>query len=182
MKRGLILSLLVTVGVAVGLAVWFVGLPERSTQIVSSQYNFSVSFPDAPTVTTESNDEGLPKTMWVLKHDHMNWVEYFQVSGTCYHETLDPEKEFPGADQDPVLVLNGLEVVDSKQFQLTALETGRSLPAFSRVTKGIGNDNKGELCLHKSILDGQCMIDAGARADNNYGPASLFIESVKILK
>jgi hypothetical protein len=167
---------------AIILVVWLVGLAEHPAQVVSTQYNFSASFPDSPTVTTATNDEGLPKTTWTLKHDHVNWVEFFQVSATCYHEVLDPEKEFTGADQDPVLVLNGLKVVGSKQFQMTALETGRSLPAYSRETQGIGNDNTGQLFLHKSILDGHCMIDAGARADNNYGPATLFMESVKILK
>jgi hypothetical protein len=119
----------------VGLGVWFVGLPEHPYQLISHDYNFSAAFPDTPEVTHSVNDEGLPKVEWVLKHDHATRVEYFQVSATCYNEVLDPDKEFGGADAVPTLALNGVTVLKSARISVQALETGRDLPAYTRLSK-----------------------------------------------
>lgn len=147
-------------------------------QLISRQYNLSASFPGEPAVSTSVNDEGLPKTTWTLKHDHVTWVEYYELSATCYNEILSPEKEFVGSDDDPVLALNGIKVVKSDRFTVQALETGRQLPAYSRIS----NATDGIMQGHRVILDGHCMIDVGARIDHNVGPSSLFMESVKILR
>ena len=125
-----ILAAIVVAGSLVGLFVWFVGLPEHSYQLVSPEYNFSAVFPDTPPVTNGINDEGLPKTEWTLKHDHGTWTEYFNVSVTCYTETLDLAKEFDGADTDPALALNGVKILTSGRTAVEAVETGRELPAF----------------------------------------------------
>jgi len=160
-------------------AIWLFGLPEHPTQIVSKTYNFSAYFPDTPVVETSVSDEGTPSSTWTVKHDHGTWVEYFQVSATCYKEVLDPAKEFDGADADPVLVLNGVKVLRSEHISAHDLETSREFPAYSRLSQDTGTGN---IMSHVVIIDGRCMIDAGARMDKNEGPASLFMSSVKILK
>ncbi len=119
-----IFAAIVVVGLVIGLLVWFVGLPEHSYQLVSPEYNFSAVFPDTPAVTHSVNDEGLPKTQWTLKHDHGTWTEYFDVSATCYNETLDPAKEFDGADTDPTLALNGIRVLKSGRTKFKRLKPG----------------------------------------------------------
>src|SRR5260221_5735526 len=161
MKKIIILGL---IAVVVGIVIWRVGLPEHHYQLVSEQYNFSASFPDTPEITQSVNDEGKPKMEWLVKHDHGNWVEYYQVSGTCYDEVLDPAKEFGGADDDPTLLLNGVKVLKSEKFMVHALKTGKELPAFSRVSQDTATSN---IMSHLVILDGHCMIDAGARIDRN---------------
>lgn len=169
----------VAVVLILGLLVWFVGLPEHSYQLVSPEYNFSAAFPDTPAVTHSINDEGLPKTEWTLKHDHGTWTEYFDISATCYHETLDPAKEFDGADAEPALALNGIKILTSGRTTVQALETGRELPAFARMSEEAATKI---VWAHKVILDGHCMIDYSARMDKNEGPASLYMGNVKILK
>jgi hypothetical protein len=176
MKKIIILG---AIAVVAGGVIWSVGLPEHPYQLVSEQYNFSASFPDTPTIKQSINDEGKPKTEWTVKHDHGNWVEYYQVSGTCYDEVLDPAKEFGGADDDPTLLLNGVKVLKSERYMVHALKTGKELPAFSRVSKDTATGN---VMSHFVILDGHCMIDAGARIDRNEGPASLFMGNIKMLK
>jgi hypothetical protein len=154
------------------------GLPKHPYQLVSHDYNFSAAFPDTPEVTHSVNDEGLPKVEWVLKHDHGTWAEYFRVSATCYNEVLDPDKEF-GGDADPALALNGVTVLKSARISVQALETGRDLPAYTRVSKDAPTGN---IMAHTVILDNHCMIDSGSRVNKNEGAASLFMENVKILK
>ena len=171
--------IVVAIAVLVGLGVWLVGLPEHPYQLVSHDYNFSAAFPDTPEVTHSVNDEGLPRVEWVLKHDRGTRVEYFQVSATCYKEVLDPDKEFGGADADPTLALNGVIVLESARKTVQALETGRSLPAYTRMSK---DSPTGNIMAHTVILDNHCMIDFGSRVDKNEGAASLFMGSVKILK
>ena len=167
------------IGLVVGSIVWFVGLPEHSYQLVSREYNFSAAFPDTPAVSHNQNDEGLPKTEWTLKHDHGTWTEYFDVSASCYNETLDPAKEFGGADADPTLILNGIRVLRFGRTTIQTVETGRELPAYSLMTEDTATKI---LMAHNVILDGHCMIDYGARVDLNEGPASPYMGSVKILK
>lgn len=165
--------------VCICLAIWVFGLPEHPTQVVSQEYNFSAAFPDKPTVKKEINDEGLLKTTWTVKHDHGTWAEYFEISATCYAEVLDPDKEFEGADDDPTLVLNGVRAIKSERATFHAVETGRALAAFARVSS---DANTGMLVLHTAILDGRCWIDAASRADRDAGPATAFIASVKMLR
>jgi hypothetical protein len=173
------IAVVLAISLVVGLFVWFVGLPEHSYQLVSREYNFSAAFSDTPAVSHSQNDEGLPKTQWTLKHDHGTWTEYFDISATCYNETLDPAKEFDGADADPTLILNGIHVLKSGRTTIQAVETGRELPAYSRMTEETATKT---LMAHNVILDGHCMIDYGARMNRNEGPASLYMGSVKILK
>jgi hypothetical protein len=173
MKKVIVLA----AAVIIGLGIWL-GLPEHPYQLVSHDYNFSAAFPDTPQVTHSVNDEGLPKVLWVLKHDHGNRVEYFQVSASCYKEVLDPDQEF-GGDTDPALALNGVTVLKSARISVKALETGRDLPAYTRMSK---DGPTGNIMAHTVILDNHCMIDFGSRVDKNEGAASLFMENVKILK
>lgn len=177
--RKLIIGALLAGALLLGLLIWFVGLPEHAYQLVSPEYNISALFPDKPSVLHSVNDEGLPKTVWTIKHDHGTWTEYFELSATCYNEVLDPAKEFEGADVDPALALNGIRVIESGRTTVQALETGRELQAFARISED--SRNKAVLA-HKVILDGHCMIDYSARMDKNEGAAALFMGGVKILK
>jgi hypothetical protein len=152
--------------------------PEHRFQIVSTHYNFSAAFPDVPTVSTEINDEGLKQQLWTLKREHGTWAEYFVVSATCYNEVLDAAKEFDGADSTPALAV-AQRVLQSGWTQVRALETSRELPAFIRSTKETAT---GVIMLHKIILDRQCVVEAGARAEGNERATSLFMQSISILK
>ena len=178
MKKILIVITVIS-AVAIGALIWLVGLPEKPYQLISQEYNLSASFPDTPTVTQSVNDEGRPKTEWTVKHDHGTWVEYYDVSATCYEEVLDPAKEFGGADDDPTLALNGVKVLKSEKTTVHALKTGRELPAFSRISQDIPTGN---ILSHFVVLDGHCVVDAGARINRNEGPAALFMENIKMLK
>jgi len=174
-----ILAILLTVLAAI-ISIGGLVEPEHRFRIVSKYYNFSAGFPDVPTVSTDINDEGLNKHLWTVKRNHGTWAEYFVVSATCYKEALDPTKELDSADSQPGAgSQNGIEVLQSERTQVRALETGRELPAFFRSTKDTAT---GSVIFHKLILDRYCLIDAGARADKNVGAASLFMQSVSILK
>lgn len=177
MKRFFILLIFLVIVVVVGLR-WLIDRP-KPYQLISKQYNLSVGFPEQPTIETSVNDEGLPKTDWKVRHDRVTYVEFYDVSATCYNEELRPEKEFVGADNDPVLALNGVKVLKSERMTVQALETGRELPAYSRVSQDTATGN---IMGHRVILDGHCMIDSGVRIDHNAGPASLFLESIKMLR
>ena len=172
-------TFLIVLTLAAGVGLVALVRPEHRFQIVSTHYNFSAAFPDAPTVSTEINDEGLNKQLWTLKRDHGTWAEYFVVSATCYKEALDASKEFDGADSNPVWPPSGLRVLQSGRTQMRALKTSRELPAFIHSTKETAT---GVVMLHKLILDKHCIIDAGARTERDERAASLFMESVSILK
>jgi hypothetical protein len=152
--------------------------PEHHFQVVSAYYNFSAAFPDVPTVSTEINDDGLKQQLWTLKRDHGAWAEYFVVSATCYKEVLDAAKGFDDADSTPGLAV-GQRALQSGRTQVRALESNRELPAFVRSSKETAT---GIVMLHKVILDKHCIVDAGARAQRNERAASLFVQSVSILK
>jgi hypothetical protein len=96
----------------------------------------------------------------------------------CYKEVLDAAKEFEGADSTPALAV-GQRVLQSGRTQVRALQSSRELPAFIRSTKETAT---GVVMLHKMILDKHCIVDAGARAERNERAASLFVQSVSILK
>ena len=180
MKTRIIIAILAGI-IAAAITFTWLGSPEKQYQLVSQEYNFSAAFPDTPTVTQTTNDEGKAKTEWAVKHDHITWTEYYTLSATCYDETLDPAKEFDNADTDPTWVLNGIKVLQSNRLTISALKTGRELQAFSRVSQ---DTTTGNILLHRTILDGRCMIDATARVDKGKteGQAASFILSVKIVQ
>jgi hypothetical protein len=93
-------------------------------------------------------------------------------------EVLDAAKEFDDADSTPGFAV-GQRVLQSGRTQVRALESSRELPAFIRYSKETAT---GVVMLHKLILDKQCIVDAAARAERNERAASLFVQSVSILK
>jgi hypothetical protein len=146
-------------------------------QLVSRQYNFSILMPETPEVHDGVNDEGLPRTEWLVKHTHLLVTEYYSVTASCYKETLNPDDEL--ALNDALLAANGITVVERRRFMIRARETGRAIPALRHTTKS-GNS---EVITDINAVDGRCLISVSTRVSpSKAGESERFLGSFELLK
>ena len=140
--------------------------------------NFSVWMPEAPTKTISTNDEGMPETVWEVKHTGITTAEFYSVKQSCYHEVLSPDNEL--TPNDALLVLNGIKPVEHRRFEIVAKETGRKVPSLFSSTREYAT---GVVINNVHVVDGHCLISVGARLNSdNVGTVAQFIGSVSIFK
>lgn len=140
--------------------------------------NFSVWMPEAPTKATSTNDEGLPETIWEVKHTGITTAEFYSVKQSCYREILNPNDELESSEA--LLALNGIRSIERRRFEIVAKETGRRVPAAFSATRETATGN---VINDVHVVDGHCLISVGARLNNdNAGTVAQVITSVTIFK
>ena len=147
------------------------------TQVVDRHYNFSVRLPEAPTVTTDINDEGLESKQWLVKHAHLSDADYYSVPATCYKEVLKADDELQ--PNPALLALNGITLAESRRFTMRARETNREIPALATTTKSGGS----EIINNIYAVDGHCMLSVTTRVNpGTAGENALFLNSFQLLR
>jgi hypothetical protein len=140
--------------------------------------NISVWMPEAPTKATSTNDEGLPETIWEVKHTGITTAEFYSVKQSCYREMLNPNDELES--NEALLALNGIKSIERRRFEIVAKETGRKVPAAFSSTRETATRN---VINNVHVVDGHCLISVGARLNNdNVGAVAQVISSVTIFK
>src|SRR4051812_12421515 len=93
----------------------FSACESKNSQFVAGD-NFSVWMPDAPSKTISTNDEGMPETVWEVKHTGITTAEFYSVKQSCYREILNPDDEL--TSNDALLVLNGIKPIEHRRFEI----------------------------------------------------------------
>ena len=146
--------------------------------LVRRDYNFSIRFPENPTAKTTVNDEGGTTMEWTVVRKHLNYADYYDVRASCYSEVLNTDDEL--TSNDALLAMNGISVLESRRFVVTARETGREVPALARTTKSVDSS---EVISNIHAVDGHCLITVGTRINpGTAGESAQFLASFQFLK
>jgi len=172
------LSLIAARLVVLSLALGVTGCAnDKSYRLVSEKYNFSIEFPEKPNEETKTNDEGLPRSYWQVKHEVLSNKGYFSAEATSYKEVLKADDEL--VPNEALLALNGVKMMEHRRFKMTAKETGREVDAMQTVTQETAT---GTTISSIYVVDGHNMISVTARTNEDPGKSALYLGSLTILK
>jgi hypothetical protein len=143
-------------------------------RLVSEEYGFSVEFPEKPIEHTDTNYQGLSKTLWTLEKDASK--EFYSAEATSYKEALNPSPDWI-PDQE-VLGSVGIQITDHKRFKLRATSTGREVQAIAMTAKQLST---GSILSSIYIVDRRTMISVTART-NDERHRREFLNSLSVIR
>jgi hypothetical protein len=143
-------------------------------RLVSQEYGFSVGFPEKPVEHSDTNYQGLPKSLWTVERDAS--TEFYSAEATSYKEALNPSENWI-PDQE-LLGSVGIQITDHKRFKLRAASNGREVPAIATTAKQLST---GAILSSIYIVDGRTLISITARTNDERQKAE-FLESLRLLR
>lgn len=165
-------------GICLALLLVGCGSSNKDYRLVSTEYNFSILFPDGkPTEKVAVNDEGLPRKDWEWKRDAGVTTGYYHVGATCYKETLKPDDEL--VPNPALLASAGIRLLASRRTQIASPARGRRLEAIYTTTH---EQSTGVTLSNLYVVDGRCLLSASTRLNGDPAKNSLFLSSFTILR